>query len=139
MCQLDKRYRHKTPTVYKIVAKHRVLGTYHSLAIGFKYPKSEEWSDVPIATTQNRLCYIFGESILSPWAGCGWNKLMVGRTAGFVSVRDVKSLFETWKYRTMSDYTTVIVKIELRKGLMSGWYSGKRVIAGKQMKIVGEV
>ena len=144
MCDLNKRYSHKKQvpvTAYKVVAKRD--GKYYSVSMGCEYPNLGEWGKVPIVTHQVRLTGYFNDNILDPSEIAGYRKEMVGRTAGFVPISVKKAVEICNCCRTLlnSDhsFSFILVKVELRKSLLIGFYRTATVVAGREMKIVEEV
>ena len=138
MCEFNKRYSHKKQPVaiaYKMVAKRISDGTYHSLSMGCEYPKLGNWGDVPIVKQQVLISREFNDEILR---SC-FNHDMVGRTAGFLNKHEAVEMIYEHETSVDDGYEAVVVIVELRKSLLKGDYESCEVVAGKQMKIVGEV
>lgn len=126
MCELVDNISLPSVKVYKIVAKHNNTGTFHSLAMGFKY----KYGNVPVIKEQKALG-LFRENLLTT----NFSANMIGRTAGFLDFEDAKCLYE----KAMNDfllpeYSFAIIKITLSSDLIFGTYL---IDYGKLSAVIG--
>lgn len=144
---------------FKIVAKNKKTGDYHSILTGNKYPKNGE--KIPVWYSQKKGSKaIFNSSVLAgtkrkhyqyikkPYLVDGfWEINMVGRTAAFKIKKDAFYKIEWWKSRTgpqyncsyFDNFNIVVVKVEIENDLMTGKYDDKKVCAGRKLTILKEV
>ena len=137
MCELTEKYKGKTFTGYKVVAR---LGleddkNLYSIAMGTKYPND---GIIQKAITQNRMMPYFNSDILKD--PCTFRKNMVGRTAAF---RDLYAADELKNkinghgtFAPNQEINTEVWKVRLSKSLMEGTYNHQEIVAGRHIKFL---
>lgn len=132
MCKNLRPTRRKSAIVFKIVAKKPKDIRYYSIAMGFKYPKKA--GKIPEVKVQNRLGHYFDMDILDEESS-GYEKRMIGRTAGFVK-KDAAEYRAGKIARDTYGCEVIAIKAKLTDGLLLGDYGHDPVIAGKHIEFL---
>lgn len=143
MCYLSSRpYFEKEFIGYKIVAKNKKTGKYYSIAIGFPYRNGAKMIE---RKRQKKLCNYFSSKILERYRAKGFEENMVGRTSAFVDLSACHSFYisimigQDNNIPSSMNFVTVIVKVKITEGLLSGTYGNASVVAGRRLTILNEV
>jgi len=144
-------------TGYKVVAKHKKNGKYHSIMTGNKYPCKEK--NMPVWYSERRgllrhfgkvlpgnkdthsilLGYTDKERMRTGWRS--WKEEMVGRTAAFQFVSTAcKYQDSVMRYiKNYENFEIVTVKVCLTESLIKAEFMEDRVFGGKRIEILEEV
>ena len=143
MCNLTDKYVFgESKTVYKAVAKRGE--NYYSLAMGCKYPIC---GTVPVVKKQNAISNSF--TTIMPYKSrfnpgtlvtpAAFEEEMTGRTSGFFDKEVCIDSLSHHSYYLRKGYKLCFIKVKLSKELMIGEYVHNQVLAGRHMKILGEI
>lgn len=136
MCILRRNSKRKKVIGYKVVLKIR-NGKYKSLAMGFTYPKE---GFISIPEKQKRLSTYFINNILTDCNA--YVKGMLGKTSVYILLKAARDLQDNIIFMTRRDSIKdkiVVIKIELTKQLVNGYYDQYHIVVGKHMKFIKEM
>ena len=134
MCDLLRFSTKEKIEGYKIVAKKLKGKKYFSVAMGFQYPSD---GHIPITQLQHRITTAYKNDILSE----GYRGSMAGRTAIFIHLESAtkECLFLRSRGHIKKRYKLVIVRSEVSRGVMVGFYGSESVVAGRHIHFIEEV
>jgi len=156
MCESFRKTELKQVYAYKVVAKHKKTGAYHSFMTGNKYPDKD--TDMPVWCSEKKTLTPTFSKILpgninrhrqlakltteeaTKEGMFSWKKEQAGKTGAFV-LGDVAFTYHGY-VKTHFDgrlYDLVVVRVKLSKDLSEARLDGATVFCGKRIEILKEV
>jgi len=136
MCDLRTVSDKQNIEGYKVVARKSKGKRYYSVAMGFKYPLD---GHIPAVRRQQRISSGYKDEILEKYSAA-YRKDMIGRTAIFLSLADVREEYKYLSWRNLErGYKMIAIRVVVSQDIMEGVYGGRRVVAGRHIHFMEEV